>query len=35
MLDDGHLFDLLMQWTPDEATRRAILVDTPTWLFGR
>jgi predicted TIM-barrel fold metal-dependent hydrolase len=35
MPDDGHLLDLLMQWTPDEATRRRILVETPARLFGR
>jgi predicted TIM-barrel fold metal-dependent hydrolase len=34
MPDDGHLLDLLFDWTPDEATRRKILVDTPTRLFG-
>ena len=35
MPDDGHLLDLLMEWTPDEGTRRRILVDTPARLFGR
>lgn len=34
MPDDGHLLDLLMQWTPDEGTRRKILVETPERLFG-
>ena len=34
MPDDGHLLDLLMDWTPDEATRRKILVETPERLFG-
>ena len=34
MPDDGHLLDLLMDWTPDEATRRTILVETPQRLFG-
>jgi predicted TIM-barrel fold metal-dependent hydrolase len=34
MPDDGHLLDLFMDWTPDEATRRRILVDTPARLFG-
>jgi predicted TIM-barrel fold metal-dependent hydrolase len=34
MPDDGHLLDLFFDWTPDEATRRKILVDTPTRLFG-
>ena len=34
MPDDGHLLDLFMAWTPNEATRRRILVDTPARLFG-
>jgi predicted TIM-barrel fold metal-dependent hydrolase len=34
MPDDGHLLDLLFDWTPDEATRRKILVETPGRLFG-
>jgi predicted TIM-barrel fold metal-dependent hydrolase len=34
MPDDGHLLDLFMDWTPDETTRRRILVDTPQRLFG-
>jgi predicted TIM-barrel fold metal-dependent hydrolase len=34
MPDDGHLLDLFMDWTPDEAVRRKILVETPTRLFG-
>jgi 2-pyrone-4,6-dicarboxylate lactonase len=34
MPDDGHLLDLFMAWTPDEATRRRILVETPARLFG-
>jgi predicted TIM-barrel fold metal-dependent hydrolase len=33
MPDDGHLVDLFCQWTPDETTRRLILVDTPRRLF--
>ena len=32
--DDALLFDLLSQWTPDEATRRLILVDNPKRLYG-
>jgi predicted TIM-barrel fold metal-dependent hydrolase len=32
--DDALLFDLLSQWTPDEATRRRILVDNPARLYG-
>jgi len=35
MPDDGHLLDLLFDWTPDEAVRRKILVETPARLFGR
>jgi len=34
MPDDGHLLDLLFDWTPDAATRRRILVETPEKLFG-
>jgi predicted TIM-barrel fold metal-dependent hydrolase len=34
MPDDGHLLDLLFDWTPDEKTRRRILVETPARLFG-
>ena len=33
MPDDGHLLDLFHAWTPDEETRRRILMDTPTRLF--
>lgn len=32
--DDGHLMNLLGEWAPDEATRRAILVDNPARLYG-
>jgi predicted TIM-barrel fold metal-dependent hydrolase len=34
MPDDGHLLDLFHDWTPDEATRRRILLGTPARLFG-
>jgi 2-pyrone-4,6-dicarboxylate lactonase len=34
MPDDGHLLDLFYDWTPDESTRRRILVETPQRLFG-
>jgi predicted TIM-barrel fold metal-dependent hydrolase len=34
MPDDGHLLDLFYDWTPDEALRHRILVDTPVRLFG-
>lgn len=34
MPDDGHLLDLFCAWTPEEAARRRILVETPTHLFG-
>ena len=32
--DDALLFDLLSQWTPDESTRRRILMDNPVRLYG-
>ena len=32
--DDAWLFDLLAQWTPDEAARNRILVDNPRALYG-
>jgi predicted TIM-barrel fold metal-dependent hydrolase len=32
--DDALLLDLLADWAPDDATRRRILVDNPTELFG-
>lgn len=32
--DDSLLFDLLSSWTPDEATRRQILVSNPEALYG-
>jgi 2-pyrone-4,6-dicarboxylate lactonase len=35
MPDDGHLLDLLFDWTPEEAVRRKILVETPQRLFER
>jgi 2-pyrone-4,6-dicarboxylate lactonase len=34
MPDDGHLLDLFYDWTPDEATRKRVLVETPERLFG-
>jgi len=34
MPDDGHLLDLFVEWTPDEAVRRRILLETPARLFG-
>ncbi|MGC1856837.1 MAG: amidohydrolase family protein, partial [Pseudolabrys sp.] len=34
MPDDGHLFDLFWQWTPNEQARRCILAETPARLFG-
>ncbi len=33
MPDDGQLVDLVMQWTPRERDRQAILVETPRRLF--
>jgi D-galactarolactone isomerase len=32
--DDAVLLDLLLDWAPDEATRRRILVDNPAALYG-
>lgn len=32
--DDAVLFDLLAEWAPDEATRTAILVQSPARLYG-
>ncbi|CAN7262166.1 MULTISPECIES: amidohydrolase family protein [unclassified Variovorax] len=32
--DDARLLDLLAEWVPDAATRRAILVDNPARLYG-
>lgn len=34
MPNDGDLLDLLLEWVPDEAARRAILVDNPEALYG-
>jgi D-galactarolactone isomerase len=34
MPDDAELFDLLLEWAPDEVTRRKILVDNPAELYG-
>jgi len=33
MPDDGELFDLLLDWVPDEATRTKILVENPARLY--
>lgn len=32
--DDADLLDLLLDWVPDESTRRKILVDNPAELFA-
>jgi D-galactarolactone isomerase len=32
--DDANLLDLLLDWAPDERTRRKILVDNPAELYG-
>src|SRR5262249_38724597 len=32
--DEADLIDLLLDWAPDEATRRKILVDNPAELYG-
>jgi D-galactarolactone isomerase len=34
MPDDAELLDLLLDWVPDETTRRKILVDNPAELYG-
>lgn len=34
MPDDAELLDLLLDWTPDDATRRKILADNPAKLYG-
>ena len=34
MPDAGHLLDLFRQWTPDEESRRRILVDNPARLYA-
>lgn len=34
MPNDADLLDLMLDWVPDEATRRKIFVDNPTRLFG-
>ena len=34
MPDDGELMDLLLDWAPDEATRKKILVDNPAVLYA-
>jgi predicted TIM-barrel fold metal-dependent hydrolase len=34
MPEAGRLLDLFAEWTPDEATRRRILVDNPAALYG-
>jgi predicted TIM-barrel fold metal-dependent hydrolase len=33
-IDDGRLLNQLAVWSPDEATRRKILVDNPALLYG-
>jgi D-galactarolactone isomerase len=32
--DDGQLLDMLLDWVPEEMTRRMILVDNPAKLYG-
>jgi 2-pyrone-4,6-dicarboxylate lactonase len=34
MPNDGDLLDLLLEWVPDSATRKRILVDNPSTLYG-
>jgi predicted TIM-barrel fold metal-dependent hydrolase len=33
MPNDGDLLDLLLEWAPDESTRKKILVDNPAKLY--
>jgi 2-pyrone-4,6-dicarboxylate lactonase len=35
MPNDGDLIDMLLDFAPDEAVRKQILVDTPNRLFDR
>jgi D-galactarolactone isomerase len=32
--DDAHLLDMLLDWVPDETTRRKVLTDNPATLYG-
>jgi D-galactarolactone isomerase len=32
--DDADMLDLLLDWAPDDATRKKILVDNPARLYG-
>ena len=32
--DDAMLLDILLDWAPDEAVRRKILVDNPAEVYG-
>ena len=32
--NDAMLFDLLLEWAPDERTRHRILVENPETLYG-
>jgi D-galactarolactone isomerase len=32
--DDAALLDILLDWAPDETTRRRILIDNPAELYG-
>jgi predicted TIM-barrel fold metal-dependent hydrolase len=34
MPNDADLLDLMLDWVPDEMTRRRIFVDNPSELFG-
>jgi predicted TIM-barrel fold metal-dependent hydrolase len=34
MPDDGDLADMLLEWIPDEAQRRKVLVENPARLYG-
>jgi predicted TIM-barrel fold metal-dependent hydrolase len=32
--DDALLFDLLLEWVPDDAARHRVLVENPAALYG-
>ncbi len=34
MPNDGDLLDQILEWAPDESTRKKILVDNPASLYG-
>jgi predicted TIM-barrel fold metal-dependent hydrolase len=34
MPNDGDLADMLLEWIPDDAQRRKVLVENPARLYG-